>query len=35
MYGLTIVGVWMLVIAGVGWARAKVGSSAKRTSDHS
>ena len=29
MYGLTIVGVWMLVIAGVLWARAKAGRSAR------
>ena len=29
MYGLTIVGVWMIVIAGVGWRRSRVAASAK------
>jgi len=29
MYGLTIVAVWMLVIASVGWRRAKVAASAE------
>ncbi len=29
MYGLTIVGVWMIVIASVRWWRAKVAASAK------
>ena len=29
MYGLTIVGVWMIAIVSFGWWRAKVGASAK------
>ena len=29
MYGLTIVGVWMIVIVSVGWGRAKAAASAK------
>ncbi|HEU4746929.1 MAG TPA: transmembrane 220 family protein [Gemmatimonadaceae bacterium] len=30
MYGLTIVGVWMMVIVSVRWARARLGASARR-----
>ena len=30
MYGLTIVGIWMIVIISVRWARARVSASAKR-----
>ena len=35
MYGLTIVAVWMLVIAGAAWARARSVASDERTSSRS
>ena len=35
MYGLTIVGIWMIVISSVRWMRARVAASAKRISNSS
>ncbi|MDQ3675081.1 MAG: transmembrane 220 family protein [Gemmatimonadota bacterium] len=34
MYGLAIVGIWMIVIVSVRWARARIAASARRTSNH-